>query len=258
MALVTFTSDFGLKDSYVAEVKAVLLSQVPSLTIVDVSHEVPAHNIEAGAFQVFRSYRWFPPSAFHLVVVDPGVGTERKCLFVRTSHGTFIGPDNGVLLWAIEDAEKNGKKKAQVFEIPVRQAVRPTFYGRDVFAPFLASHLKGRKARLEKMSEIVGESFPEPDLVENHWVAKALYIDHFGNIVTNLPIESARYLELKWKKKKILQSPNYLSIPTGECALVAGSHGFWEIAARETSAQKLLKLSVGDVLHLIPTKIPKN
>src|SRR5689334_17338345 len=99
--LVTLMTDFGLKDSYVAEVKGVILSQVPSATIVDITHEVPPYQITAGAFQLLRSYRWFPASAYHLCVVDPGVGTDRRCLFVRTAYGSFIGPDNGVLMWAV-------------------------------------------------------------------------------------------------------------------------------------------------------------
>lgn len=258
MAVVTFTSDFGTKDSYVAEVKAVLLSQVPSVTLVDVTHEIRPFAIESGAFQLFRSYRWFSQAAYHLVVVDPGVGTDRRCLFIRTGHGTFIGPDNGVLRWAVEDAEKRTGKKSAVFEIPVRQAVRPTFYGRDVFAPFLASHLKGRKARLQKVEKIAGTSFPEVELEKDHWRGRVLHIDHFGNIVTNFPLEETSDVELCFKKKKILPSPNYQSIRQGDCALVAGSHGFWEIAARENSAERLLKITIGDTLHLFPTKNAKS
>lgn len=258
MALVTFTSDFGTRDSYVAEVKGVLLSHIPSLTLVDITHEIPAHAIHTGAFQLYRSYSWFPPSAYHLVIVDPGVGSERKCLFVRTGHGTFIGPDNGVLNWAVQDAEKRSQKQKQIFEIPVRNAVRPTFYGRDVFAPFLASHLKGRKARLQKLSEMAGEPLPEAALFRDHWRGVVLHADHFGNIITNIPIEHTGNVELRWKRRRISQSSHYLSIPPGECALIAGSHGFWEIAAKETSAQKLMKLSVGNPIHLFPTKLPRN
>lgn len=255
MPLLTFTSDFGTTDSYVAEVKGVLLSQLPSLTVVDVTHEIPPHDIKNGAFQVLRSYRYFPRDAYHLVVVDPGVGTDRKCLFVRTNHGTFIGPDNGVLLWAVQDAEKRGGKKASIFEIPVRQAVRPTFYGRDVFAPFLTSHLRGKKARLLRLDAMLGKPFPEAEVDGEDWKGTLLYIDHFGNCVTNVPIENTAGVEMKFKRKKITQSPNYQSIPKGECALVAGSHGFWEIAAKETSAQKLLKLSVGDTIHLLSVPV---
>lgn len=257
-SVVTLTTDFGLQDSYVAEIKAVLLSQVPSVNLVDITHEIPPYNVEAGAFQLLRSYRWFPPSAFHLAVVDPGVGTNRRCLFVRTAHGTFIGPDNGVLLWAIRDAEKASGKKAQGFEIPVREAVRPTFYGRDVFAPFLALHLRGKKSRLLKLNHFVGDEFPEARMFSDRWEGKILYVDHFGNLVTSIPSDKTGPCDAKVKKHRLSMQPNYLSIGDRQAALIAGSHGFWEIAAKKSSAQKLLKVEVGEKVSLFPTKLSKS
>lgn len=254
MPLVTLMTDFGLKDSYVAEVKAVLLSQVPNLTIVDLTHEIPAFNISAGAFQLFRSYSYFPATAFHLAVVDPGVGTERKCLFIRTSLGSFIGPDNGLLNWAVEDAEKRCGRKSQIFEIPIRSAVRPTFYGRDVFAPFLATHLRGKKARLLRLNEVAGESFPEAELQGTMWEGTILCEDHFGNLVTSVSFEKSGPCEARIGKTRLTAAPNYLSIPNKRCALIQGSHGFWEIAAKKERAATLLKLKVGDSIHLFPSE----
>src|SRR5262245_10443235 len=98
--IISFLSDFGLRDSYVAEVKAVLLSGFPGAIVVDITHEVPSFDVEAGAFNLYRAYRHFPKGSWHLAVVDPGVGTERRAIYVEAHGHHFVGPDNGILRWA--------------------------------------------------------------------------------------------------------------------------------------------------------------
>ena len=160
--LVTLLTDFGTEDSYVAEMKAILFSQLPTLNVVDITHHIPPFDIERGAFQLLRSYGWFPAPTYHLAVVDPGVGSQRKCLYISTAHGHFIGPDNGVLLWAVRDAERRKKKPALIYEIPVPPETLPTFNGRDVLAPFLANLLRGKKMRLRRLEQMAGREFPLP------------------------------------------------------------------------------------------------
>lgn len=247
--IITLLTDYGTKDSYVAEVKGVILSQIPSATIVDITHEIKPYAIEGAAFNLLRAYSHFPASAYHLVVVDPGVGTNRKCLFVKTSHGNFIGPDNGVLLWAIRDAEKYKKRAALAYEIPIIKKIAPTFHGRDVFAPFLTEYLRGKKQRLVRVTSLEGRVFP----IAVHGVGKIsgeiLYEDHFGNTVTNIPVGKAP-VRANFGRYQVHTAPNYDSIPPSKVALIRGSHGFWEFAAHQESSSKRLRLKKGDAITL--------
>lgn len=253
--LVTLTTDFGTTDSYVAEVKAVLLSADRETQIVDVTHQIPAYDIRAAAFQLLRCYRAFPRGSCHLVVVDPGVGTERKCLYVRTAGHHFIGPDNGVLLWAVRDVEEREGTPAECFEIPVPPGTQPTFHGRDVFAPFAARVLRGElPARLTRLSALAGEPFPHARETREGVVAEVLAVDHFGNVVTSAPYVGDREREARvtGHRGSIRTAPNYGSIPKGQAALIRGSHGFWEISMQNASAARKLKLTAGKKVLLRP------
>jgi len=247
--LITLLTDFGTKDSYVAEVKGVILSQVPSATIVDITHDIKPYQIEEAAFNLLRAYACFPAHAHHLVVVDPGVGTNRKCIFVKTGHGSFIGPDNGVLLWAIRDAEKFKKKAALAYEIPVVEKAGSTFHGRDVFAPFLVEHLRGKKQRLRRITTLTGREFPKAAHGVGKISGEILYEDHFGNTVTNIPVGKAP-VRANIGRYQVHTAPNYEAIPASKVALVRGSHGFWEFAAHQESSSKRLRLKKGDPITL--------
>lgn len=238
--LITFLSDFGLKDSYVAEVKAVLLSGVASARVVDITHEIPPFDIEAGAFQLMRSFAYFSPSAIHLGVVDPGVGTSRRAVFVKVGSYRFIGPDNGLLLWAVQACEKKLGKAAKIYEIPVQPDAGRTFHGRDIFAPFIVSLLRGKKMKLQSVLALEGRPFPS--------LGEIVHADHFGNLVTSIPAGSETSIEGYAGKQRVplLSAENYLAIPEKGAAFIRGSHGFWEIACRRGSAADFLRLQKGD------------
>src|SRR5262245_18985246 len=119
--LITLLTDFGLADAYVGEMKAVLLSSKKPPNIVDITHQITPFDIRNGAFQLLRSYDFFPEDTFHLAVVDPGVGSDRNCIYVKTERYHFIGPDNGLLIWAIRECERRDKKKAEAYIIPVEK-----------------------------------------------------------------------------------------------------------------------------------------
>jgi len=251
--LVTFLSDFGYLDTYVAEVKGALLSRSPRAQIVDMTHDVPPFDVERGAFSLLRAYAHFPAGTVHLAVVDPGVGSARDCVWVRTRDFHFVGPDNGVLLWAVRDCERREGKKAQAFRIPVSQAASATFHGRDVFAPFIATLLSGRKPSVDGGTDLVGRAFPEPTYDTLRCQGEVLCADRYGNLVTTVP-------QSEWPKANeawlvdvdgdIAVFPNYAAIPPGKLGLVAGSHGFWEIAANQKSAAQLSKASPGQKVIL--------
>src|SRR5919107_4845676 len=136
-SLITLLTDFGTADGYVAEMKGVLLTQAPDATIVDVTHDVPAHDVESARLAVARYWRRFPRGAVHLVVVDPGVGGSRAALAVESDGRFLLGPDNGILSPALLLAG------ARAVSLPIPAHAAPTFHGRDVFAPAAAALLGG-------------------------------------------------------------------------------------------------------------------
>ena len=137
--MITLTSDFGLKDPYVAEMKGVILTINPKATLIDITHEVEKFNVRMAAFMLASAAPYFPKGTVHLAVVDPGVGTQRRAIIVQTKKGFFVGPDNGVLILA---AQNQGIE--HVYELANPKFMLPkvssTFHGRDIFAP-AAAHL---------------------------------------------------------------------------------------------------------------------
>jgi len=236
--VVTFLSDFGTRDSYVAEVKAVLLGAKSTPVLVDITHEVPPFDIRWGAFQLLRAYSYFPKGTVHLAIVDPGVGTTRRAVHVKTRDYHFVGPDNGLLLWAVRDCERREKKAAQVFEIEVPAKASITFHGRDLFAPFIAAGLKPAK----KSAPLAGKDIPLPRAQGRKIHGEILGADHYGNLVTNIPHDRKQRVER--------EAENYLAIKDGQVGLIRGSHGYWELARREGSAAASLKLKPGDAVSI--------
>ena len=178
--IITILTDFGLQDPYVASMKGVILSINPDVQLIDISHEIGKFNIQEAAFKLAASVPYFTPSTIHLVVVDPGVGSDRKPLIVLTRHYFFIGPDNGVLSLA---AEQDGIKR--IIEIQnknfIRKPVSNTFHGRDLFAP-VAAYVAKRVA-LKKFGpnirKMVKLKIPEVVISHNEIKGKILYIDGF-------------------------------------------------------------------------------
>lgn len=251
--IVTLLTDFGLQDTYVAEMKAILMP-LPRLRIVDLTHNVPAHDIRYGAFQLLRSYRWFPKGTWHMCIVDPGVGTSRKAIYVETRNYCFVGPDNGLLLWAVKDAEKRDLTPCRAFEVSIPSGVSTTFHGRDVFARFVVSSLKNRPQKLTKIDSLSGEHFPSPIKKGREYHGEVLVCDHFGNAITSIAEEGVRdaLAEVGSTKTKIKSYPSYEKIPDGKAALIRGSHGFWEIACRKKSACEMLRLKNGTKVSITP------
>jgi len=253
MKYVTFLSDFGLADPYIAEVRAVLLRAAP-LQMLDLTHEVPAFAVSWGAFQLLRSHRYFPKGTLHLAVVDPGVGSERKGLWVKTRDYQFVGPDNGLLRWAVEACEDFEGKKASYWEIPIPTGIGPTFHARDVFAPFVVDILKGKKRKLKPIKNLEGKPFPKPVKKGDQFVGEILSWDRFGNLATSHSTDPKVKMQarLEGSREVIPEVANYMEIEKGKVALIRGSHGFWEIAARASSAAHILRAQPGDSVTLMP------
>lgn len=250
--VVAFLSDFGARDSYVAEVKAKLLVANPMPLVVDVTHEVSSHLPAAGAFHLLRAYRHFPKGTYFLAIVDPGVGSLRDAIVVDTGHYRFIGPGNGVLRWAVDDACQRGKTEAVVKKLAVDLKASATFHGRDVFAPAIVRWLENPRAFAKRPEgQLGGLPFPEARVENGTARGIILHEDHFGNLVTNVPASVAvTGGSVDDRSVRLVTAATYAEIAEGAFGLVAASHGFWEIASRESSAAARLKVKLGQGVAL--------
>src|SRR5580698_831658 len=184
--ILTLTTDFGVSDHYVGVMKGVILGICPDAQIVDISHQVSPYAIAEGAFLIAQAYPAFPRGTIHVVVVDPGVGSDRRPVLVEAAGQFFVTPDNGVLamIFAREKHVVREISNAQYFRIPVSQ----TFHGRDIFAP-VAAHIAagvGASSIGGTITDYVRPSFGKPRQAgPSTWTGEILHVDRFGNVVTN-------------------------------------------------------------------------
>jgi S-adenosylmethionine hydrolase len=238
--IFTLTTDFGLTDSYVAEIKAVLLTHHPASPIVDVTHLIPPQDVLAASFVLERALRIFPAGTIHLAVVDPGVGTERRLLKVDIHHQTVLCPDNGLITWAWRRFQH-----ARARELTWRPTeLSHTFHGRDILAPAaarLAAGLRMTSPVLEPILLDIAPTSPRPA------EAIVLHIDHFGNATTNAPAEhlsAPKAIRIGRRSVGPLRR-TYADVTPGQPLALIGSSGLLEIAVRNGSAARSLKLAVG-------------
>jgi S-adenosylmethionine hydrolase len=255
MPIITLTTDFGLADGYVGTMHGVILSIAPGVTVVDLSHQVPAQDVRAGAFVLYQAVPYFPPDTIHVVVVDPGVGSERRAVAVRTLQGTFVAPDNGVLSYVLASCDTH---EAVSLTNPAYQLpnVSTTFHGRDIFAP-AAAHL-ARDVPLNQLGprtiHLVQWPMPEPETMPNgDLVAHVMHIDHFGNLILDIRadhISEIGVLELAGHTIKRV-SRTFADVRRGELvAYIGSSQDHVEVAIREGNAAHELGLRVGDEVLL--------
>jgi len=278
--IVTLTTDFGIADAYVSTMKGVMLNIAPQAQLVDVTHAIAAQDVRETAYVLYTAYRFFPPRAVHLVVVDPGVGSARRPIAVHTSHGTFVGPDNGVFSYVM--AEESVSTVVELADPRYRlPSVSHTFHGRDIFAP-AAAHL-ATSVHIDQLGPPVTDArtLPPPRLeIDVHSVrGEVLHIDHFGNVVTSVgrllwrtdelslkpafrqkSHEQARFLPDQAlvvagsppsggrKIQKVRRT--YADVKRGEVLALVGSGGHLEIAVREGSGARELGLELGDPVEL--------
>jgi S-adenosylmethionine hydrolase len=253
--IITLTTDFGLKDSYAAEMKAAILSICPNAIIVDITHEIEKFNIRMGAYVLASAVPYFPKGSVHVAVVDPGVGTRRRPILVQTRQGFFVGPDNGILVLA---AEKQGIMRVHEVVNPrfMLPQVSNTFHGRDIFAPAAAHLLDGVKPA-EFGPEIREASKPKFAKVtprDGAIVGEVLHVDGFGNIVTNISekevaqshVKAAVSVDLPGCKLKLNFCKAYGDTKPHEPLALIGSHGFLEIALNQGNAAEKFKTQIGD------------
>ena len=255
--MITLTTDFGLRDPYVAEMKGAILTINPKAMLIDITHDVEKFNIRMGSFMLASAAPYFPKGTTHLAIVDPGVGTQRRGIVVQTKRGFFIGPDNGVLMLA---AQTQGIESIYALSNPnlILPQTSSTFHGRDIFAPASAYIDRGTQPK-DFGSEIKDPVLPHFSVVEQISGAlngEILYIDGFGNLIFNIneknmpnsPIISVKLPQVSLKLKFC---KTYGEATTGEPILLVGSHGFVELALNQGSAAKKFHVKVGDKIAVI-------
>lgn len=258
--IITLTTDFG--DVYPSIMKGVIKSIDRSIDIVDITNSVRQGNIMHGAFALRFASSYFPPGTVHLAVVDPGVGSERRALVIRGERFTFVGPDNGLLMPA---ARAQGR--FDVFEITdlrfYTSNVSPVFHGRDVFAPAAAYSVSGIKIPgLRRVSDPVDLDFGVPRLEDDSISGKVIYVDAFGNVVTNIggdALSGLCYLGQGLDINGIASTftRTYYEGSAGDVLVLVGSHGMVEIACNMGNASTLTGLKEGDkvVIHTDKRKV---
>ena len=263
--IITLTTDFGTRDHYVSSLKAAILSVTTQVQIVDVTHEVPAHDIGAAAYMIRSAYAAFPPRTTHLVVVDPGVGTSRRPIILSADNHYFVGPDNGVFTLIYES-----DVPARVFQITAEHYMSPspspTFHGRDIFAP-VAAHVS-RGLGIENFGDPVEDpvkiDLPRPKVTQEGLVrATVIFVDRFGNVVTNVTRTALEALMQKLGRTQIRGGvggaaitetrATYAEGPGGTPFFLFNSSDYLEVAAHEARASDLLGLKPGDTveIHLV-------
>lgn len=257
-AIVTLTTDFGTSDGYVGAMKGVILGINADAEIVDITHAVEPQNIRQGALLFAATAPYFPPGTVHVVVVDPGVGSERRALALQAGGSLYVAPDNGVLTQAVDrfpDIRAVSLDRPEYW----RPSVSNTFHGRDIFAP-VAAHLS-LGVPLEAVGTLTEDwiRLPKQSRQTNadaSLVARIAHIDHFGNVVIDLDQQELSGLdrnqvtvEIAGKKLQGIKQ-TYTQVAVGELLLLINSSGFLEVAQREGSAARTLEVRVGETIRL--------
>ena len=275
MSVITLTTDFGSMDSCVAEMKGVILGINSEASLVDICHNVKAQNITQAAFILGTVYRHFPNKTIHLVVVDPGVGTERRAIILRTRQGTFVAPDNGVLSYVIQHSlnevvTEQGKytikgkietgETVEVVHITNprfwRSPISPTFHGRDIFAPVAAALSLGFPPVEfgEPQDSVVMLPLPRPEKrPDGSLVGNIIHVDNFGNLISDIcsgDLPQADQIDtIEVCNRSISGVVRTYAEGNGLIALV-GSSGYLEVCLRGGNATSLLNAKVGDEVRL--------
>jgi len=259
LTVISLMTDYGIKDGTVGVVKGVIWGICPTAQISDLSHMVQAQNIREAAYIIARSVPYFPKGSIHMVVVDPGVGTKRRPMAARIGDWFYVGPDNGTISGLLDRAEFSGWKTQFVelnrirYWLPVISFV---FHGRDIFSP-VAAHLANGVPIGDlgtPFNDPVRIDLPKPVRTENSWRGEIIYIDHFGNISTNIgaehldtALERKESVTVKLSDTEITGMVNtFGERPAGEVVALMSSTGNLGVAVVNGSAERVLGVRMGD------------
>lgn len=264
-SIIALLTDFGLADHYVGVMKAVVMSRAPYTRIIDISHNVPPHNIDGAAYLLWAAYKFFPRGTIFISVVDPGVGSKRRIVCVVGGGYIFLGPDNGSLKYIVGEI-KNSKAYAVTEKNYFLQDVSTTFHGRDIFASvagFLANGLDPSRLG-RRITRLKSEHFISVNSVHRPMAGKIIHVDRFGNLITNFRWQ----LHHQKSRKRIGELKNfclqfhstrqivshffrtYDDAPENVSFMTLGSSGLIEISVKKDSAAEFLGISQGERITL--------
>ena len=245
---ITLLTDFGNKDWYASIVKGILYQNIEHLTIIDISHTVSPHQIREAAFMLSASYTSFPQGTIHLCLVEPAIGSSQQGLIVTTDQYIFVAPDNGILSMVI-----NKEPYRRIYRINPAASLASNLCCRtyDTYTPLAALLAKGTapgKLGIPTNTYIQSSFSLIPQKKGSHYIGEILYIDIFGNAMTNIPNAwFKKIISLTIKKKKITQGVLcYKDIPTGKNAYLPGNTGYIELACKESAFATKQNLSTGE------------
>ncbi len=261
--IITLTTDFGLKDSYVGQVKGAILKSNISVRIIDICHSIPAHDILDAAVTIHSSYRYFPKGSVHMVIVDPGVGSQRNILVAVTKRQEhlFIAPDNGVLSLLFQNRDFKDIYRVENASL-FPSEISSTFHARDIMAPIAAALAGGMPVESVgpsvQTTSCVRLELPEPVISNNRIEGQVLHIDRFGNIRTNITTADLSTFQpmdfggIRLKGHHINTISNtYSDSPPGSLVALIDSSGYLEIAMNRGNAADFTKCKQGDSVLLI-------
>lgn len=239
--IVTLLSDFGTRDSYVGEVKGVLLSLAPRVELIDLTHDIAPGDVRAAQYVLGRAWPRFPAGTVHLAVVDPGVGTVRRALAAEIAGHYFVAPDNGIL--------SSLPREAKFVSLATPAGASATFHGRDLFAPAAAALANG--TALSHLGPSITDAYfaplPKPRDVADGVAGEVIYIDRYGTLVSNLPAErigAASQVSVGGRTAGPLRR-TFADVRPGELVVFVGSGGAIEIAVRDGNAAQQLGVGLG-------------
>ncbi len=268
--IITITTDFGTEDAYVPAMKGTMLSIAPAARLVDVTHEISPQDVMESAFVLQSTRPYFPSGTIHLVVVDPGVGTERRAVALRQDDHWFVGPDNGLFPLLFDGAAPDAAVELDNPDAWRTPAPTNTFHGRDIFAP-AAAHLAAGRA-LEDVGSPIDEleqlRWAPPATSAEAVEGRVIHVDHFGNCITNIRRSTLTEALGRDEASVALDSlppvdgyvgssrlkgihPTYGAVAKGDPLLLFGSTGFLEIGVNEGSAAEFLDIRKGDSIQIV-------
>ena len=254
--LITLLTDFGLQDAYVGVMKGVIKKINSHVDLIDLTHNIPRQNLFSASFVLQSAIDFFPKNTIHLVVVDPGVGSQRKAIVMVCNKSYFVCPDNGVLTGVLSRYKPEKVYSLTNSKYWLSQKVSNTFHGRDIFAP-VAAHL-ANGIPLDSLGEpidsnnLIKLSLPTMEIMGDTIIGAIHYIDIYGNLITNIPAEvlQGKSWYVLDQEIKINSNLTYSSVKRSDLVALIGSHGYLEIAVNGGSAKMMLDKDYGDLIKV--------
>ncbi len=255
--IIALLTDFGLADVFVGQMKASLISWLPDVQIIDISHEVTPFNIVQAGFFLAASCRHFPEGTVFLAVVDPGVGTRRRIMLVHDQGRYYFAPDNGLLGMFMVKAQN-----PVVYDVtPAEKSVGGTFHGRDLFCPLAARLLRGESpesfGKPSRAATLLKADWAKPKFKDRSLITHVLHIDRFGNCVLSVETAEATDCFARWagvtmahpRQEPILYASCYGDLAPGQIGAIPNSQGYLELAVNRGSCAKKMGLHIGDMVR---------